>query len=168
MPDTTPLASPTAEAPPSEDGWRPDLTALRARLDELDDKIHDLLKDRARVVESVARSGKAAAFRPGREAAILRRLLSRHSGKLPPRTLVRMWREMLAGTTAMQSAVTVAVFEPDRRPATIVAIAREHFGFLTPVVRHSSVASALNAVRTGAASVAVLPFPLRPPRGGRR
>ena len=56
---------------------------LRARLDELDDKIHDLLMERALVVESVARSGKAAAFRPGREAAILRRLLARHTGKLP-------------------------------------------------------------------------------------
>ena len=68
--------------------------------------------DRARVVENVARSGKAAAFRPGREAAILRRLLARHTGKLPPQTLVRMWREMLAGTTAMQTPVTVAVFDP--------------------------------------------------------
>ena len=68
--------------------------------------------DRALVIENVARSGKPAAFRPGREATILRRLLARHSGKLPPQTLVRMWRELLAGTTAMQSAVTIAVYDP--------------------------------------------------------
>src|SRR5580692_9033436 len=105
MPDTTPLPTQTTEAPPLEDGWRPDLSALRARLDELDDNIHDLLMERARVVENVARSGKTAAFRPGREASILRRLLARHTGKLPARTLVRMWREMLAGTTAMQANV---------------------------------------------------------------
>src|SRR6476646_7932850 len=99
MPDTTPTPNPKAKAPPPEDGWRPDLLALRARLDELDDQIHDLLIERAKVVENVARSGKASAFRPGREAAILRRLLARHSGQLAPQTLVRMWREMLAGTT---------------------------------------------------------------------
>ena len=158
MPDTaTPAATPT-DPPPSEDGWRPDLTSLRARLDELDDNIHDLLMDRARVVESVARSGKPAAFRPGREAAILRRLLARHGGKLPPQTLVRMWREMLAGTTAMQTAVTVAVFDPSAG-GTIAAIAREHFGFLTPAITHSSAEAALRAVRRGDASVAVLPFP---------
>jgi chorismate mutase len=164
MPDTTP--TPTEEAPPAEDGWRPappedrqrpDLLTLRARLDELDSKIHDLLIERARVVESVARSGKQAAFRPGREAAILRRLLARHTGKLPPQTLVRMWRELLAGTTAMQTAVTVAVFDPD---GTFQALAREHFGFLTPVVAAPSAAAALHAVRTGTASVAVLPFPV--------
>jgi chorismate mutase / prephenate dehydratase len=157
MSDTAP--TPTEEAPPPEEDWRPDLLTLRARLDELDTKIHDLLIDRARVVESVARSGKTAAFRPGREAAILRRLLGRHSGKLPPQTLVRMWRELLAGTTAMQTAVTVAVFDPapDR---TFQALSREHFGFLTQVASVSSAAAALDAVRAGTASVAVLPFPL--------
>lgn len=158
MPDTAPAPTPTAEAPPPEDGWRPDLLALRARLDELDDKIHDLLIDRAQVIESVARSGKPSAFRPGREAAILRRLLARHSGNLPPQTLVRMWRELLAGTTAMQTAVTVAVFDP-KPDGTMQALAREHFGFLTPAVAHRSAEAALQQVRAGIASVAVLPFP---------
>ncbi len=158
MPDTsTPPASPT-DAPPTEDGWRPDLTVLRARLDELDDKIHDLLMDRARVIESVARSGKAAAFRPGREAAILRRLLARHTGNLPPQTLIRMWRELLAGTTAMQTAVSVAVFDSSRNGA-ISDIAREHFGFLTPMIELPTAEAALRAVRSGNAVVAVLPFP---------
>jgi chorismate mutase len=162
MPDTAPLqsqtVSQTTEPPPPEDGWRPDLTALRGRLDELDDKIHDLLMARARVIENVARSGKAAAFRPGREAEILRRLLARHVGKLPPQTLVRMWRELLAGTTAMQTAITVAVFDPAPR-GTVAAIAREHFGFLTPVIAYPSAESALDALRAGAVSIAVLPFP---------
>jgi chorismate mutase / prephenate dehydratase len=156
MPDTT--TTPTAEAPPPEDGWRHDLLALRARLDELDDKIHDLLIDRAQVIERVARSGKPSAFRPGREAAILRRLLARHTGKLPPQTLVRMWRELLAGTTAMQTQVTVALFDPGPDGA-LHALAREHFGFLTPAIMHSSAEAALQSVRAGAATVAVLPFP---------
>ena len=65
---------------------------------------------------------------------------------------------MLAGTTAMQSAVTVAVFDP-AHDGTMAAIAREHFGFLTPAVEHASAAAALDAVRAGNASVAVLPFP---------
>jgi len=156
MPDTTP--TPKAKAPPPEDGWRPDLLRLRARLDELDDKIHDLLIERAQVIEGVARSGKPSAFRPGREAAILRRLLARHTGKLPPQTLVRMWRELLAGTTAMQTAVTVAVFDP-APDGTLQALAREHFGFLTPAIVHPSARATLQAVRAGTASVGVLPFP---------
>lgn len=155
MPDTTPATQPN-EAPATGDPWRPDLGALRARLDEIDDQIHDLLIARARVVENVARAGKAAAFRPGREASMLRRLLGRHTGKLPPRTIVRMWREMLAGTTGMQAPIMVSVFDPS---GAVAAIAREHFGFLTPVVEHASIEAALAPVRDGTAAVAVLPFP---------
>src|SRR6202012_4178916 len=85
--------------PAPNDGWRPGgLPALRAELDKIDNTLHDLLMQRAEIVEYVARSGKPAAFRPGREASIERRLLGRHRGALPPVALVRIWRELLAGT----------------------------------------------------------------------
>ena len=163
MPDTTPSATQTSGDACQEEGWRPDLATLRARLDTIDDQIHDLLMDRARVVEGVARSGKAAAFRPGREAAILRRLLARHTGALPAHTLVRMWREMLAGTTGMQTSVTIAVFDSPAEGlaanGALTAIAREHFGFLTPILAHDSLNATLAAVRAGTVTAAVVPFP---------
>src|ERR1700750_2427415 len=115
--DTSPAPAASAEEPSPPDGWRGDLAALRSELDRIDDSLHELLMQRARVVEQVAKSGKRSAYRPGREASIIRRLLSRHSGSLPAQTLVRLWRELLAGTTGMQGAFTVAVCEPDRTAA---------------------------------------------------
>lgn len=136
----------------------PDLAALRAALDDIDNTIHDLLIRRARIVEQVALSGKPAAFRPGREADIVRRLVTRHTGALPAQTLFRMWRELLAGTTGMQSRVIVAVC--DAGPgAVITQLAREHFGTLTPLRTHASPAQALNDVTSGTATVAILPLP---------
>jgi chorismate mutase-like protein len=157
-----PVSAPSGDdAPPPEDGWRaptPDLGALRAQLDTIDDRLHDLLIERAKVVESVARAGKRSAFRPGREAAIIRRLLARHHGALPARTIGRMWREMLAGTTAMQAPIVVAVCETEPG-APITQAAREHFGALTPIHVHTSPARALAEVSAGTAAVAVLPYP---------
>lgn len=166
MPRPAPLDAPSAAAAnpnqPPPDGWPPqptgELAALRTELDRIDDAIHDLLMQRAEVVERVATSGKASAYRPGREAAIIRRLLARHSGKLPPQTLVRIWRELLAGTTAMQSSYRVAVCQADAAAGFIQA-AREHFGALTPVHAYRSPAQALAEVSAGTASVAVLPMP---------
>lgn len=153
-----PASDETAE-PASADGWRSGgLPALRAELDRIDNAIHDLLMERAGVVEYVARSGKPAAFRPGREASMLRRLLARHTGPLPPVTLVRMWREMLAGTTGMQGGFSMAV--GDAAPNTPLAqLAREHFGALTPLRLYGSAGQAMAEIRQGHASVAVLPFP---------
>lgn len=157
--DIPPPASPEVAEPTPSDGWRTGgLPALRAELDRIDDTIHALLIERAGVVEYVARSGKPSAFRPGREASILRRLLSRHSGSLPPATLVRMWREMLAGTTAMQSGFSMAV--GDAAPNTPLAqLAREHFGALTPLRLYGSAGQAMAETSQGHTSVAVLPFP---------
>ena len=150
------------EEPPSPDGWREGepraLAALRAELDRIDDALHDLLMQRAQVVEHVANAGKRAALRPGREAAIIRRLVARHRGGLPARTVVRIWRELLAGTTAMQGAFAVAVGAADGDTLYVQA-AREHFGALTPLHIHRSPAQALAEVSAGTAAVAVLPMP---------
>lgn len=157
IPVTLPAAE--EEATPAQDGWRRgDLGALRAELDRIDDAVHDLLMDRARVVEQVARSGKPAALRPGREAAIIRRLLKRHEGQLPPQAIFRMWRELLAGTTAMQGVFSVAVHEPGG-DAAFTQLAREHFGTLTPLRANASADQVLAEVRQGDAAVGVLPMP---------
>ncbi|MEN9499161.1 MAG: hypothetical protein RIS83_980, partial [Pseudomonadota bacterium] len=70
-----------APAPPIAD---PALQALRAEIDALDDAMHDLLMRRAAVVArmaaSRAKTGGGSPLRPGREAAVLRRLLGRHQG----------------------------------------------------------------------------------------
>jgi chorismate mutase/prephenate dehydratase len=175
MSSPAPLDTPSAsepsppDEPPPRDGWSQEpngqLAALRAELDGIDDALHDLLMQRAAVVERVAKSGKPSAYRPGREAAIIRRLLARHTGELPPQTLVRIWRELLAGTTAMQGDFNVAVCQADDAVGFIQA-AREHFGALTPVHVHHSPAQAIAEVSAGTASVAVLPMPseTEPPR----
>ncbi len=157
-PAAPPAATSGSDAAPL-DGWRRGgLPALRSELDRIDDAVHDLLMQRAEIVEQVARSGKPAAFRPGREASIIRRLLTRHHGALPPVAVVRMWRELLAGTTSMQGRFSLAVGDPD--PGTkLTHLAREHFGVLTPLLNCSGADQALAAVSQGDASVAVLPYP---------
>ena len=152
-------AEPGGSDPTPGDGWRTGgLPALRAELDRIDTALHDLLIQRAGVVEYVARSGKPAAFRPGREASIVRRLLVRHYGALPPVALVRIWRELLAGTTSMQGGFSLAVCDSDRG-AAFTQLAREHFGALTPLRTYTSAGQALADVSQGGASVAVLPYP---------
>ena len=87
------------------------LTNLRAQLDTLDDQIHDLLMARAAVVENVARDGGkiGTKIRPGRESIILRRLLARHSGALPPQAIIRFWREMFGAALIIEGGQTMAV-----------------------------------------------------------
>jgi chorismate mutase/prephenate dehydratase len=135
-----------------------DLPALRASLDSLDDAIHDLLMQRAEVVSRVATVKTGAALRPGREASILRRLLARSHGPLPRAAVVRIWREMLAASTAQQKSFSAAVCEP-AMDGRFAAATREHFGALAPLKVYRNASQAIGEVVEGRASIAVLPLP---------
>jgi chorismate mutase len=139
------------------------LAALRGQIDALDDRLHDLLMERAKLIESVARDGgkTGAKIRPGREAAMLRRLLARHQGAMPAQTLVRLWRELFGGALMIEGGQTVAVCDgdngSDRVGADRVALAREHFGPLTPLRRCHNPGQTLADLARETAQVAVLP-----------
>jgi chorismate mutase len=134
-----------------------DIAALRAEIDALDDQLHDTLMRRAEVVARLAASrakGTGPALRPGREAMILRRLLARHSGPLPRGALVRLWRELLAVMTAMQSPMPVATCLPEAG----VEIVRAHLGYAVPVARMAAPEAAIAAAEAGTSALVALPL----------
>ena len=145
-------------APPAD----PALAALRAEIDALDDAMHDLLMRRAAVVsrmaESRAKNGAGSPLRPGREAAVLRRLLGRHAGALSRGAVVRIWRHIFMAHTAIQGGFSAAVAATEEG-APSLALAREHFGAQTPLRVSATPSQALAAVSTAEASVAILPAP---------
>jgi chorismate mutase / prephenate dehydratase len=138
-----------------------DLEALRRSLDRIDDKLQDLLIERAVIIARVAaskREGNLTAFQPGREAEIIRRLVARHRGDFPVATLVRMWREMLAATVRLQSPFAVAVYAPAEAQG-FWDLARDHYGSNTPMSAYRSTRQVIRAVTEGQASAGILPMP---------
>lgn len=141
---------------------QPSLDDLRRDLDEIDNAIHDLIMRRTEVVERVAgakeHAGGRGVLRPGREARILRRLVARHRGAFPVASLVRVWRELISASVAMQTRFSVAVFRPEPDPGYWV-LAREQFGIYAPMTAHATPEAAIRAVAAGDATVAVVPMP---------
>ena len=73
-----------AKAPITE---TPSLTDLRREIDRIDEAMHALLIERGeiigRLIQVKSTSETGSAFRPAREAALLRRLVARHP-RIPP------------------------------------------------------------------------------------
>lgn len=138
---------------------QPSLDALRAEIDAIDDSLHDLLMRRAAVSEQVRMAKQAARpvlFRAGREAAIIKRLLSRHGGPLPPEAIIQVWREIIGSSTRLQGPFAVAVYAAS--PVEL-DLARAQFGVLTPLLPMSSIGPVLAALDDGQAQLGVLPMP---------
>ncbi len=159
MSSTLPAATPEAATAP--DDMLAALQGLRGEIDAIDDTLHDLLMRRGAVVARVGelrQTGKIA-FRPGREADIVRRLLARHAGPLPASGIVRLWRELFATSTSIQVGFAITVCETSA-DGQCAALAREHFGALTPLRVLRSPAQAIAEVSAGRAIAAVLPMPV--------
>lgn len=133
------------------------LDALRREIDEIDDAIQELLIRRTEVSRRVGmtKGPGTPAVRPAREAAVLRRLVTRHRGSLPRAVLVRLWREIFSASLAQQITLKIAV----GGGARLAQLAREHYGVLTPIVELGSPVRAVHAVAEGEATIAVLPLP---------
>ncbi len=97
-------------------------------------------------------------IRPGREAAILRRLVARHHGPLPAGVVVQLWRELMSALLRLQAPIAVAVYVPDQLPG-FWDLARDHFGSHTPATAHETPSQVLSMLFDGPANVAVLPLP---------
>jgi chorismate mutase / prephenate dehydratase len=138
------------------------LEDLRRRIDGIDDRVQDLLIERMEIVARVAASkrnaGSVAAHQPARESEIMRRLVSRNRGGLPPATLVRIWRELLAATTRAQGSFTIAVYAPPEAQG-FWDLARDHYGSHTQMLAYRTTGQVIQAVTDAQAAVGVLPMP---------
>ncbi len=143
------------------------LEDLRNEIDQIDDALHDLMMRRAQISHAIARvkqgqdagtGGLAPAFRPAREAAILRRLLDRHEGGLPPRVLARIWREMIAASLSVQTRFQLHVYSADHH-SQFVDLAHAHFGSFTPVRTHTRQSLVVHACAEEPDSIGVVPLP---------
>ncbi len=129
----------------------PSLAALREEIDRIDEAMHRLLMERGTIIDRLIESKKASetgissAFRPGREASMMRALAERHQGLLPLDTVESIWRVIIGTFTYVQSSYSVHA-DVSGGDAPMRDSARFHFGFTVPYVTHPSAAAVIEAV----------------------
>src|SRR5918997_5803480 len=126
-----------------------DLAALRAEIDRIDEAMHRLLMERGEIIDRLIAvkktSESGSAFRPGREAAMMRALAGRHHGLLPPDTAESIWRVIIATFPYVQAPYGVHA-DISGGDAPMRDSARFHFGFTVPYHAHPSAAAVIGAV----------------------
>lgn len=104
------------------------LNDLRATINRLDDEILQLVRRRMTLAGDIiaAKQGHAA-YRPGREAAVIERLAAA-APDLPRQLVANVWRQLMTASTALQdNSLEVAVHHQ------AMAVAGWHFGGLVTI-----------------------------------
>src|SRR5262252_8057658 len=119
------------------------LADLRREIDDIDEAMHGLLMQRGEIIDrliAVKRTSESgSAFRPAREAEMMRRLVERHHGILPLDTAESILRVIIATFTYVQAPFRVHA-DLSTGEAAMRDSARFHFGFTVPFVGHTSAA----------------------------
>jgi chorismate mutase len=127
----------------------PALADLRREIDRIDETMHRLLMERGEIIDRLIAVKKTSelgsAFRPGREASMMRALAERHHGLLPLDTVEGIWRVIIATFTYVQAPFGVHA-DVSGGDAPMRDSARFHFGFTVPYWPHPSATAVIEAV----------------------
>lgn len=136
------------------------LATLRAEIDRIDEAMHKLLIERGQIIDrliSVKKTQESgSAFRPAREAAMMRKLVERHHGILPLDTVESIWRVIIATFTHVQAPYSVHA-DLSAGDAAMRDSARFHFGFTVPFVPHMGASGVVKAVAASKGDLGLVP-----------
>lgn len=134
------------------------LEDLRKKIDALDDKILELLSERARIVIEVGhhKSGHGQSiYVPQREKRIFQRLRSQNDGPLKAESVQAIFREIISACIALEKPLSVAYLGP---PGTYSQEAAAlQFGSATYLLPHPSIDAVFDEVERGRADYGVVP-----------
>ena len=140
-----------------------ELQALRVRIDSLDEKILELISQRARCAQEVGRikmatleEGEEAVFyRPEREAQVLKRIMELNKGPLDNEEIARLFREIMSTCLALEQPLKVAYLGPEGTFSQAAAL--KHFGQAVVSKPMAAIDEIFREVAAGAVSFGVVP-----------
>ena len=138
-----------------------DLSALRVRIDALDEQILGLLNQRAQCAEEVAHvklaeDPNAKFYRPEREAWILNRMQELNAGPLRNEQITQIYREIIASCLGLEESLRIAYLGPEgsfTQEATL-----KHFGGAVATSPVASIGQVFREVETKRARYGVVPI----------
>ena len=133
-----------------------DLSQLRESIDVLDNEILKALAQRMKLSDRViAAKNGSAAFRPGREAVLVRQLVAKVKANgldIAPELVLCVWRQIMAASLGRQDGELVCGVHHDALPA-----AAWHMGSAFSVFVDTDITRLIEALAIGECRYAVVP-----------
>ena len=139
----------------------PNLSEIRKRIDDIDERIQTLINERAQFARDVGESkGELAEavdyYRPEREADVLRRVLERNDGPLRNDEMLRLFREIMSACLAQQEPLKIGFLGPEGTFTQTAVL--KHFGHSVRALPFHTIDEIFQEVESGAADFGVVPI----------
>lgn len=138
------------------------LKELRTRIDQLDQRLLELISERAGYASEVGQIKLAADhencqfYRPDRESQVLRKIAENNPGPLSNDEVVRLFREIMSACLALEQQMKIAFLGPSGTYTEEAAL--KHFGGSVRTMPLASIGDVFRQVEAGNASYGVVPI----------
>jgi chorismate mutase/prephenate dehydratase len=137
------------------------LEDVRRQIDAIDERLQQLLSERALLAQQVGISKTASGrtvdfYRPEREAQVLRMVRERNTGPLADEELVRLFREIMSACLAQQEPLKVAYLGPEGTFTQAAVFAQ--FGHSVRALPLASIDEVFHEVEAASADFGVVPI----------
>ena len=133
-----------------------EIEKFRGQIDAIDDELLGLVNRRAELARRIGElKAGASAYRPEREAEILRRVIDANPGPLTEERVAAVFREVISGCRGMETAIRVAYLGPEGTFSEQAV--RKHFGQAAEALAGASVDEVFRQCESGAVQFAVVP-----------
>lgn len=132
------------------------LASIRQKIDALDTRLVELLSARARLAQQAWHAkGNASAYKPEREAQVLRRVRELNKGPLSAAALTRLFTEIMSACRALEEQMAVAYLGPEGTFSQEAVV--KYFGSATGGRPLNSIDEVFRAVESGESAYGVVP-----------
>lgn len=132
-----------------------ELDRLRGEIDRVDGEILERLNRRAQLARAIGTLKVGQAYRPEREAQVLRGIKEKNPGPLGDETVAFIFREIMSACLALERPITVAFLGPQGTFSESAVM--KHFGLAAVTLPQTSIDEVYRAVESGAADFGVVP-----------
>ena len=137
------------------------LSAIRERIDSIDQQLINLLAERAKMAVAVGRYKQAnnlPIYAPARESQVLSRVLEHNKsagGLLADRTIEGIYREIMSGSFALERPISIGYLGPEGSFSHVAAV--RHFGSSVNFENLRDIAGVLTEVQRKHVDYGLLP-----------
>ncbi len=136
-----------------------DIKTLREKIDEIDDKILDLLCERGKIALEILRLKKStnlSLYHPEREIEILKRVVDRNKGPFSDEVIKKLFRDIISATLSLQIDIRVSYLGPETSFTNMAALS--YFGSFVSFQEKNDICEIFEDVERGRTDYGVVPI----------
>jgi chorismate mutase len=138
------------------------LQKLRSDINQVDEEIIKLLKQRMEIIKQVGELKKSSNekffIRSNREADMIRDLVDKADGSIPKSTIVNIWRKIITTANVCEQSIKIAIHNP-KKISDYNYLTKEYYGEIVPIIDFDSVNNVVLAIEKQEVQIGIFPLP---------